>query len=236
MKRILIIVPHLDDEVLMCGSVLTNVNADDICIFYTHLYSVDYFNVDKENHKELESKLNDYRKSKNLKEIRIITPYNPQEYESYINYYDEYGNIKNIPNTIKKLNDLISSNKIDTIFYPIKSIHQNHRESYEISKSVLRDPYVKDIKFAFECFYPINFSSPYENDIQFPNYFIPMSSQDLNFICNELLNKLFIYKINPDSSISKNNFKRYIIFFSSMYYKNKLVQPFILKRGIYDNE
>ena len=188
MKKILIIAPHPDDEILGCGGTLLKhkiQNKDEIyCAYITNL---------RKTNKGFKKRNNQ------IKEVSKKINFN----DHYIGkFYPTELSEKNLPNIIEFLKKIITKIKPNTIYAPFEhDIHTDHKIVFDASKSFIKSYRYDFIKnfYIYETLSETNFTEGFAKENFKPNLFV-----DISKFIKKKINLANIYK----SEFKKHPFPR----------------------------
>jgi LmbE family N-acetylglucosaminyl deacetylase len=166
MSKILIISPHMDDEVLGCGGTIRkhvkNSDAIHVIIAANRVYG----------HK-FDPKKNEHERSHVLKAQKILG----YDAVTFLDLPDERldGMVQDIIIPLEKHIDAI---KPDTVYVPFRGDNnQDHRAIYDAVRVVIRPgatPFIKNI-YMYEISSSTEQSPPLLENAFFPNYYVDIS-------------------------------------------------------------
>ena len=177
MKKILVIAPHPDDEVLGCGGTILRhkKNGDMVYCAYVTNFKKNYF--------KYKNKLEQIKKvSKKLKlDDYFIGEFHPTEL-----------NEKNLNKVILFIKKIVNKIKPETIFVPFEGdIHTDHKIVFDACKPFIKSFRYKFIKnfYVYEILSETNFSEGLSKISFKPNLFV-----DITKFIKEKIKIAYIYK------------------------------------------
>ena len=156
-KNCLIMATHFDDDYLMFGSFLINYPGN-IFIFYTHQGDCipgDIYDTELTENNNFLDCVNKYRIGKNYGKCERV-------------YFPEKNGVSRLGITEKthreicgKVEYFLENYEWEYYLYSCNSIHNNHQQSHIIAESLLRAPYIFNVKKVLigtyypECMFPV---------------------------------------------------------------------------------
>ena len=152
-KRILIISPHFDDEVIGCGGLL------HYCSEHDSPCDILFLTDGAENASPYSSDvLPDLRKRESL----IAQSYLGQHNHFYLNFAD--GFLSESRALRKAIMELVDFKKYGHIFVPPPyDKHGDHRAAFQLAVSIVKITHSKSVLFTYESMFPLNDANTYLN-------------------------------------------------------------------------